>query len=482
MQILNNIFPMMIKKIIIYFSININKNISIYKYTFFFNILLFLILFDKILYIKIRNNKIDNNEIIRIMKYLNITEYNKIKKKIKIAIYSHSLRNGGVEKITALLINYLIKIQLFDIYIFTDNISHNEYKISEKIKRINIINGKINELKHKLLINKIDIFIYQFYDRNTIQMLKSLKNIETIFYNHSCFLYWIYANKNSIFKNIYNEYKNAKYVISLVPFENDFLFKQWGINSINMNNFMTFDYDKIIPSNLSSKKILMVGRGEDKNKRFNLGINAMKYIKEKIPESEMIIISDEQKLNDLKKLVKFLNLEKNIHFVGYTSNPELYFKDASLHIFPSIAEAFPMVLSETKIYGIPSILVGINYVKNGNEGIYVIYDDQPETIAKIAIKILNDEKYRKRLGKAARRSMKKFNNEKLANKWIKLILSVYFGNEYYVNLCSKEKYIKEKDALSIIEKQVELIKMRQKKMINLTVNDILNFTFMIHLK
>lgn len=367
-------------------------------------------------------------------------------------------------------------------YIFTDNISHNEYKISEKIKRINIINGKINELKHKLLINKIDIFIYQFYDRNTIQMLKSLKNIETIFYNHSCFLYWIYANKNSIFKNIYNEYKNAKYVISLVPFENDFLFKQWGINSINMNNFMTFDYDKIIPSNLSSKKILMVGRGEDKNKRFNLGINAMKYIKEKIPESEMIIISDEQKLNDLKKLVKFLNLEKNIHFVGYTSNPELYFKDASLHIFPSIAEAFPMVLSETKIYGIPSILVGIDYVKNGNEGIYVIYDDQPETIAKIAIKILNDEKYRKRLGKAARRSMKKFNNEKLANKWIKLILSVYFGNEYYVNLCSKEKYIKEKDALSIIEKQVELIKMRQKKMINLTVNDILNFTFMIHLK
>ena len=141
-----------------------------------------------------------------------------------------------------------------------------------------------------------------------------------------------------------------------------------------------------------------------------------------------------------------------------------------------------MVLSETKIYGIPSILVGIDYVKNGNEGIYVIYDDQPETIAKIAIKILNDEKYRKRLGKAARRSMKKFNNEKLANKWIKLILSVYFGNQYYVNLCSKEKYIKEKDALSIIEKQVELIKMRQKKMINLTVNDILNFTFMIHLK
>ena len=136
----------------IYFSMIIIKKINIYKYKFFFLILFSLILFDKILYIEIRNNKIENNEIIEIINLLNIEDYNKIKKKIKIAIYSHSLKNGGVEKITSLLINYLVNIKLFDIYIFTDYISDNEYKIPEKIKRINIISGRKNNLKHKLLI------------------------------------------------------------------------------------------------------------------------------------------------------------------------------------------------------------------------------------------------------------------------------------------------------------------------------------------
>lgn len=109
----------------------------------------------------------------------------------------------------------------------------------------------------------------------------------------------------------------------------------------------------------------------------------------------MIIISNDEGLYELKKLVKFLDLKNNINFVGYTPSPEIYFKDASLHTFLSFVEAFPTVLSETKIYGIPNILVGIDYIKNGKEGIYVIYDDNPETIANIAIKILNDEIYKK---------------------------------------------------------------------------------------
>ena len=196
----------------------------------------------------------------------------------------------------------------------------------------------------------------------------------------------------------------------------------------------------------------------------------------------MIIISNEEGLNELKKLVKLLDLEKNINFVGYTSYPEIYFKDASLHIFPSFVEAFPKVLSETKIYGIPNILIGIDYIKNGKEGIYVIYDDNPESIAKIAIKILNDEEYKKKLGKAARRSMKKFNNQILAKKWINLIISVYLGKQYYVNLSSNDNYMNQKDALSIIERQIELLKMRLQNKIKINVNNILDFTFINILK
>ena len=44
---------------------------------------------------------------------------------------------------------------------------------------------------------------------------------------------------------------------------------------------------------------------------------------------------------------------------------------------------------------------------------------------------MKNKKYRFNIGKEARLSMKRFNNNLLAKKWIKLILSVYNGDAYY---------------------------------------------------
>lgn len=456
----------------------INNNFIFYK--FFFLIILIFISIKNIIDLIIlnfsKNITFTKEDVLKIMEYINITIYDKIVNKIKVAIYSHSLNNGGVERNTALLINYLAKIKIFDLYIFTNIITKGEYKLSVNVKRI-IVSNQLNRLKRHLISNKINIFIYQSYDKPIITMLKGIKNLKVIFYNHSCFLFWIYYKNRYILNNIYNEYKNAKYVISIVPFENDFLFKKWGINSIYMNNFLTYDYIKVIPSDLSSKKILMIGRGSDKNKRFELGIRSMNFILKEIPDSEMIIISDDKDIIDMKYLVNLLKIQNNIKFVGYTSTPEIYFKDASLHIFPTIAEAFPMVLSETKIYGIPTILVGIDYVSASNEGVVIIYDDNPETIAKHAINILNNQKYKKKLAKKARISMKKFNNKILFKKWVKLILFINKGNYYYQKLREEESKTSTINEENIIEKQLNLLKMRIPKMENITMKDLLNLSF-----
>ena len=278
---------------------------------------------------------------------------------------------------------------------------------------------------------------------------------------------------------MYSIYKKSKYIISIIPFENDFLFKKWGINSIFMNNLITYDNKiyKIIPSDLSSKTILMIGRGSDHLKRFNLGIKSMKYIIKEIPDSIMLIISKVIGLNYLINLVEKLNIKNNIKFVGNTNKPEIYYKNASLHIIPSISESFSMVLCETKIYGIPNIILGIDYVSAGKGGIINIYDDKPETIAKEAIKILNNYTYRKELGKSAMKSMKTFKNEDTIKKWIQLIYAVYKGDDYYLKLKEKNKKISEKEAITHLIRQLKILKMRKPKMRNLTLNNIINFNF-----
>jgi hypothetical protein len=196
----------------------------------------------------------------------------------------------------------------------------------------------------------------------------------------------------------------------------------------------------------------------------------------------MIILSDNTEIDELKSLIKTEKLDNNIKFVGYSTNPEIYFNNVSLHIFPSIAEAFPMVLSETKIYGIPSILVGIDYVTAIKEGVIIVYDEKPETIANYAIKILNNIEYRKKIGKRARKSMKKFNNKILFKKWIKLIEAVNEGEDSFGQLTNEDKPIPENESIYILQNQINLLKKREKWLKNITVNDVLNFSFIKQFK
>ena len=397
---------------------------------------------------------------------------------ISLAIYTYGLKGGGTERVTALLLNYLSKVEIFQLYVFSQRHQEdNEFIIPENIERIYIDEeNTLEELPKRIEENRIDILIYQFPHGDEINILNTLKNVKIIIYSHFCFLTWIYFYDIHYFKILYNSYKESKYIISLVPFENDYIFEKWGINSILMTNLVTYEYNDVVPSDLSSKTILMIGRASDRFKRFELGIQAMKYIVNEIKDCEMRIISDLNKLEKLNKLITNLKLENSIKFMGYSLKLEEHFHNASLHIFPSVSEAFPMVLCETKVFGIPNILTGLDFVVMSEKGTVIIYDDNPESIAKESIKILSNYSYRKKLGTEARESMKKYNNDKTIKKWIKLIFAVYKGDKYYNHMRDKRKKISINESIKITKNQVKLINMREPFLNNLTLDILLNFS------
>jgi len=446
---------------------------NIIKLIIFILKIIIIVKYKKQLYIK---NIELNRYYINIQKNLKLSFTTILKRNIRIGIYIYNLKNGGTQRITSILLNYFYKVKIFDLFVLTKKKKEeNEYIIPNKIKRIIIKDCLMKYLLKEIYKNKIDILIYQFPNYKGINILNNLKKIKIIFYQHYCFLYWIYFNY-FLFLNIYKSLRNSKYIISLIPFENQFIFKKWGIKSILMNNFITYDYNNIIPSDLSSKTILMIGRGQDKLKRYELGIASMEYIREEIQECQMKIVSNITSINPLKILVDNIDLENNIKFVEYTSTPEIYLKNVSLHIFPTISESFGLVLCEAKNYGIPNILLGLDYVSIADKGIINIYDDSPESISKEAIKILNNDDYKLKLGKDSKKSMKKINNQLLLEKWIKLILCLYNGDEYYQNLRISDKKVSEKDIMKIVGNQLNLLKLRKKIIIN--INEIINFTYL----
>ena len=214
-------------------------------------------------------------------------DYNLIKKKLRIAVYTLSISGGGRARITSLLLNYLHKIKIFKLYLFTNYCKQkNEFIIPNDTKRVLVKNNLVKNIEKY----KINIFIHQLCDIREIKQLNELQNTKVIFYLHCSIFTFIYSSIN-YFKKVYNEFKKSKYVINIIPYENDYLFKRWGIRSFYLDNFVTYDYDFVIPSDLSEKIILMVGRAKSKNKRFNLGIEAMKFIIKEVPDSRLNIIS-----------------------------------------------------------------------------------------------------------------------------------------------------------------------------------------------
>ena len=391
---------------------------------------------------------------------------------IKVGFFCYCIKYGGIERVVALLVSLLSREKNFIIYLITGSkILENEYYIPNNVKRISLSEQKINIFQFNIR-EKLDIIVYNFYDKKVLRKLNTLKNTKIIAYDHSCFVYWIYYNQYKFEDTMYKAYKDCKYVISLIPIENDYLFKIWGINSILMDNPLTFEYDSIIPSNLSDKNIIMIGRGSDRLKRFELGIESMKYIIKEIPECKMNIISES--VEEQEKLIKTLNLEKNVKFTGFQSNIDAYLKNTSLHIFPSIAEGYPMVLGETKMYGIPTILCGLDYLALAKGGTVMVYDDNPETIAKEAIKILKNETYRKILGDEARKSMEKRKNEFIEQRWAKLLSLVHKGDDESI-LKLNENKMTDKEAEEILINQLKMIHLRRPNLKDVTLDQLKSY-------
>ena len=221
---------------------------------------------------------------------------------IKVAYYCISFKNSGVERVISLLLGYLSKEKRLTNYLITiKGKSEGEYTLNQNVKRISLSEERISIIK-AIKTNHIDVLIYNFYNIKEIRKLNKLKTTKVIYYDHSSYFYWLYKNIYNFKDSIYYEYKNCKYIISLIPLENDYLFKKWGIKSILMDNPTTFQIESIIPSDLTKKNVIMIGRADDALKRFDLGIKAMEIIIKEIPDCEMNIISFPKK--KYKKLIK----------------------------------------------------------------------------------------------------------------------------------------------------------------------------------
>ena len=230
---------------------------------------------------------------------------------------------------------------------------------------------------------------------------------------------------------------------------NRILWKKSGIKyCIYLPNPSTFEPYEIETSNLQTKNILMLGRS-DKFKRYQIGIDAMKYVIEKEPEAKLYIvgIGNNNKYDKyLKNYTNYLSMKDYIIFRESTNNTHQYYKNSSIFLLTSNFEGCPMTLSESKLFGLPSIVVGMSYLSYAKNGVINIDDEDPKLIGNEIIKLLSNKKYRELEGKKARQSLSDFPNEEIYKRWIEIFIAVKQGDKMIEKYIDKyEKYDEEQD-------------------------------------
>ena len=177
-------------------------------------------------------------------------------------------------------------------------------------------------------------------------------------------------------------------------------------------------------SDLNKNKLITVSRF-DEGKRNNEIIDNFSMINDK--KAELYIIGDGAEFKNLENQIKDLRLEERVHMLGYLDHNSIkkYMLDSSCFLMASVTEGLPMVLLEAMSYGLPCVVYktasGTGDIVENNKNGFIIENRNSAQFIKDIDKILNDEKLRKRMGKEAINTAKKFSDIEIIKIWKQLL-------------------------------------------------------------
>lgn len=175
------------------------------------------------------------------------------------------------------------------------------------------------------------------------------------------------------------------------------------------------DHTSEYQSFLKNKFVIgFVGRLFDDHKRVSDLINAAKLIESDL--IKVLITGDGPDRENLKNLVKELDLLEKVIFVGYQSQPEDFYSLMDILVVPSSREGFGLVAVEAMFYELPVIATkvgGLQEVVVDKETGFLVNPFSPEALAEKIQLLIDQPELRKIMGqKGKARALQYFTAER----------------------------------------------------------------------
>jgi len=176
-------------------------------------------------------------------------------------------------------------------------------------------------------------------------------------------------------------------------------------------------------------------------------ILAMPQILRQHPQAQLVIVGDGPLLEQLQALVNQLQINNNVHFLGFQHPVTHILRQFDIFLMPSLSEGLGLSLIEAMAEGIPAIATRVGGmvdvitedIRSTNQyqselvtGILIPPED-PEAIAQAVVHLLNNPQQAKDMGERGQRDVReRFNSKRMIDEMDALYKSII--QEHYTGV------------------------------------------------
>lgn len=409
---------------------------------------------------KLVQRYIVGNEETKIFKQEGEQNFQKTTATMKIVYCLNSIRyTGGIQRVTVVKANALAEIDGNKVYVVvTDNKKGVVVqKLSPKVtlidldvnyytddwkSRLYVLKGilvKRREHKKKLtqVLNRINPDIVVSVGQSEKYLLTSIRGKwHTVRELHYCttyrkqLAYSTFSKLMATIGDLYDyKYKIRKYD-GTVLLTNEDRETNWKANSrlSVIPNPVSFITEAV--SSLQNKRIIATGRLTNQ-KNFSSLIRAFKQVTEKHSDWILEIFGDGEQKQMLQQQIERLGLQEKILLRGYSSEVKNEMLNASILVCSSLFEGFGLVITEGMMCGLPVVSYNCpcgpsDIISEGEDGFLVPLNDETAMANRIC-QLIEDEKLRQRMGRAAKDKAQQYRLEKIIPLWMDLFNKLMKG-------------------------------------------------------
>ena len=223
---------------------------------------------------------------------------------------------------------------------------------------------------------------------------------------------------------------NEKYVVSKIPhiiiitpsIKN--LISKWTKSKISIvQDGIEFEKIHGFPPHKSEKQDVLFLSHLTKLKGVDILIKAIPIVLNSVPDLSVYIAGAGPQEDELKTLVKELNLGAHVKFLGFIADEEEkygYYKACKVVVAPSRWDCQPYAVTEGAACGKPIIASDMSnpaLLDDGKAG-FIFQSENVVDLANKIIKLLKDEKLREEMGKAAMGKAKEYDWNKIVDRHV----------------------------------------------------------------